>query len=151
MEFLENINQIERYILNDEDRKKYIRLDKNELSFQFPEQILNEVKESIDVYLLQAYPSTIHVNTYLSNLLEHSDESQILAVPGADYGLKLCFDGLVVEGDVVAFPEYTYAMNEVFSNIANASVKTISIENNLDLNINDVLDVIEQSKMIVVA
>ena len=41
MDFLENINQIERYILNDEDRKKYIRLDKNELSFQFPEQILN--------------------------------------------------------------------------------------------------------------
>ena len=69
MDFLENINQIERYILNDEDRKKYIRLDKNELSFQFPEQILNDVKESIDSYLLQAYPSTIHVNTYLSNLL----------------------------------------------------------------------------------
>jgi histidinol-phosphate aminotransferase len=118
MRYKKNIENITRYIINDIDRSGFVRLDKNEFNIDFPDDFIDELRQLLDSYLLQGYPSDYGTIPLAKILLGHQHENEILLTPGSDYALKLCYDALAEPDSVVGMPKPTYAMNEVYTEIA---------------------------------
>lgn len=151
MKFKPHIEAIHRYLINDVDRSPFLRLDKNEFSFPFPPPILEEIRAAVGDYLLQAYPSTHDTLNHAAILLEHADENQILLTSGSDYALKLCYEALGHPGDRVALPNPTYAMNEVYAQLAEMSIVPLPYGRDLKLAQDHLFASLGQAAMIVLA
>lgn len=151
MYFNSKIESVERYLINDIDRSPYIRLDKNEFNVDFPQFLLEEIKDSINSYLIQAYPSTYQTNNHASYLLEYPDPDNILLVSGSDFGLKLCYESLCPVNGKIAIPNPTYAMNEVYAALAGAKIVSLSYDRSMHLCKEDFWQKISKVNMIVLA
>lgn len=151
MYFDPKIAGIQRYLINDIDRSSFIRLDKNEFNVEFPTVLLDDIKDSVSSYLLQAYPSTYKTQEYASELLEYPHPENILLVSGSDFGLKLCYESLIPLHGKVAIPTPTYAMNEVYATLANASIVTLTYNKDMLLNKEGIWDKVKSADMIVLA
>jgi histidinol-phosphate aminotransferase len=149
--FKHNIASVRRFIVNDIDRSGFLRLDKNEFNVEFPTPFLDEVKENINSYLLQAYPSTYKANEYASILLEHEEESQILLTAGSDYALKACYEAFVDPGDIVGIPWPTYAMNEVYCSLVGGRIIKFPYCENFLLDQDALFKTLDSTQMVVIA
>lgn len=151
MYFNPEINKIERYLINDVDRSSYIRLDKNEFNIDFPQNLLKEITQSIDSYVLQAYPSTYKTKEYAAKLLEYEEADNILLVSGSDFGLKLCYESLIPKNANIAIPSPTYAMNEVYAKLSGANINYLSYGEDMYVNKTELFNTLSNVDMIVLA
>ena len=146
-----HVDGIKRYIINDIDRSGFLRLDKNEFSVPFPDDILEDFRNCLTSYTLQAYPSTFEVNRQIAALVDHPCTEQILATPGSDYSLKACYDAFIKDGDEIGLPEPTYAMNDVYARAGGGRLVSFRYDDDLHLPYDDIEAALPRLRMIVIA
>ena len=151
MPLKEHIKSIFRTPLDAEDRRGYLRLDKNEMSSPFPADLLQDLRGIFDEYSIQAYPSMKGIIDHAANLLEHPLSSQVLLTPGSDFALKICYESLVQSQDTVCLPSPTYAMNKVYAAVSDLKCSEIYYAKNLKIDIPTLLKSLDHCKMFVLA
>jgi histidinol-phosphate aminotransferase len=151
MKFKPHIQEIQRYIVNDEDRSGCLRLDKNEYNVDLPAEILDQLRGCVTSYVVQAYPSTYGTLSTASKLLDYGNQDGILLTPGSDYGLKLCYEALLEPGDKVGLPYPTYAMNEVFAKLGNHPIVNFEYGPNLQIKADALFAGLDEISMFVLA
>lgn len=142
------LESIERVGSEEFDRTAFLRLDKNEYTGEIPDSILNEIKEQITSDFLTTYPQLFDFYHELSKFL-HIPKEQILITAGSDAGIKNIFEVFVHEGDEVIFPEPTYAMYRVYSQLFQAVSKPVPYSSTLTLSVDDLIQHISSKTVLI--
>jgi histidinol-phosphate aminotransferase len=130
------------------DRTKFLRLDKNEDITGFPKELFRIWKDTLTPDTLAAYPQLFRLyeklGKYLSLPADH-----ILVTAGSDAAIKNVFEVFVSPGDGVVFPDPTYAMYEVYSDLFQASVKKIPYRQDLSFPVDAMIKAVGSTTRLV--
>ena len=120
-----------------QDRSKNIRLDKNERTEPFEDQIFDEVLSKFSSYDFVSYPDQNPLYKSLSNFLDVQSEN-ILLTPGSDAGIKFIFETFISENDCVGYLWPTYAMIDVYAKMFGAERRLFNFDKNLELDLDEI-------------
>ena len=110
-----------------------LRLDKNEWISEFPNEIMEIVKNKLRVEHILAYPET---HTLYSKIAEHLQltSKNIVVTTGIDGGIRNCFDLFVNSNSKVVTVDPTFAMVAVYCQLYNAQQIKIKYNDELKLD-----------------
>lgn len=134
---------------NIEDKTKFdFILSQNERNLELPKELFKKFIDSIKFSDLAFYPN---LNTLKSKIKKYSGCSNIILTPGSDIAIKTIFDIHNLEGKEVLTSEYYFPMYKVYTDIANAKLKTTDY-NSDRLKIEDLINNINvNTKLILLA
>ena len=115
--FEQQFNNIERIrIPENRDLKFGLRLNRNERVENFPKKLFHKIFSEIPNHALATY----HDQNIIYNCLEDFfkiSRSHFLITSGIDGAIKNILEVFCRPGHTICFPEYTYAMYEVYSKL----------------------------------
>ena len=131
--FKSHLEKISRTSSRLNNRKKSLRLDKNERIIPFSKKTIIDIKKLVTNNILQIYPEDFDKTIALLAKIEKVNKKFVNLVPGADSGLKYLFEVLSKKKKVVSiFP--TYKMVEVFSKVYKQSLEKV-FESQVDIKL----------------
>ena len=135
-EWLKDVHRIRE---SKDTRFDKLRLDKNEWISEFPDQILEIIKNKFKVEHLIAYPETQSLYTKIA---EHHNIKfkNIIITTGIDGGIKNCFDLFITSQSKVVTIEPTFAMVEIYCQLYNCQQIKIKYDENLKLDTEELLN-----------
>ena len=107
------------------NRKKFIRLDRNERNFPFSKKVLKELKKTIGNYSLQAYPADKKKLIVKLALSEKLNAKYIEIVPGADSALKYIFELFSFNKSSLSSIYPTYGMIDIYAKIYKSKLNKV--------------------------
>ena len=135
MNFNKNLLKILRDDDYNFDRSKFLRLDRNERVIPYEKKDLDNIKEIVNDYFLQAYPSykgDLLRSIRIKNKLNNKKNYDVTISPGADISIRYIFELFThANNKKILSISPTYGMVNVYARIFNFKVSEIS-ENNLD-------------------
>lgn len=143
------LKKVLRHELVDLDRKKYLRLDKNERVIEFEKKFLNFLKRKINTHTISAYPDLLKLKKIIAKNAKISPRSIFLSA-GSDISLKTCIEVFTSPKDVIIILEPTFGMVNVYCDIYNLKKIKIGYSNNLELNLNKLLSNISKKISLVI-
>ena len=126
------LKDIERIKSGRSARYGSYRLDKNEWVGEYPELILDIVKDAMTSEIFAAYPETHILYKQLASFHKISQDS-IHLTAGIDGAIKNCFEVFTQAGSEVVTISPTYAMVDVYCKLFN--VRQVVIEHEYDLSL----------------
>lgn len=99
-----------------QDRRKYLRLDKNERTYNFSDDFVRKLKDKLDSVVISAYPETRPLYDKLADVLKVKTEELYLSA-GSEYGIKAVFEALVDPGDKILLHLPGYAMYGIYARL----------------------------------
>ncbi|MFC1652384.1 pyridoxal phosphate-dependent aminotransferase [Planctomycetota bacterium] len=129
------------------DRSGYVRLDKNERTVPFTDEMLLEMIASIDAQEITMYPDQTVLYRKLSEFLS-IEESYILLTAGSDSAIKTIYETYVNAGDEVIYLWPTYAMIDVYADMFAAKKIKIGYSHDLKVDFCSLLDHVENGARI---
>lgn len=131
------------------DRTSYIRLDKNESTIPFPEELIQLFTAEMKPDFFSVYPQVYQLYEELTKYLSIDKENCIITA-GSDAAIKNIFEVYVRYGDEVLLPDPTYAMYEIYSELFEAKIIKIPYNDDLSFPIEDFLTAITPKTRLVV-
>lgn len=126
-------------------RSSFLRLDKNENTIDFGNELTEIFKNQITSEFLSAYPEVDNLYNKIANHLSIGEENIYIA-SGSDAVIKAVFEVFVGKGDKVALLHPTYAMYYVYREIFQAEPVNIGFKEDLSQDLGDILNLIEKEK-----
>lgn len=134
----EQLKNVVRIHDSTETRLNLNRLDKNERTIGYPEEIIKEMFSYITPDLLTAYPEPEPLYQKLSSWLGISRES-ILLTFGSDGAIKSVFETYVEKGDEVVIVTPSFAMYPVYCDMFGAVRREVFYNEDLSLPIEKII------------
>ena len=135
------VRQLKRMKDLGSERHHAMRLDKNERTFPFPDEVFRDMMARVTSEDLTMYPDQTPL--YKKLAARHGlDVSQILLTAGSDAALKTIFECYVREGDRVVFLDPTYAMIDVYSDLYGAQKTKLGYGPDLSFDTRKLLDAV---------
>jgi len=116
------------------ERGQYIRLDRNERVTPVSTEIFGDMLSSLSPESFCAYPDPSPLYERLSKHLGLS-EDYIYLTNGSDAAIRMAFQTYIRPGDLVAFPDPTYAMYSIYTAIFRAQSRTVAYAPDMTLDI----------------
>jgi histidinol-phosphate aminotransferase len=101
---------------DDASRKRYMRLDRNELVPSVTHEVFRAIIDELDPDSFSAYPAVQPLYEDLAASLG-VETNQLLLGAGSDWLVRAVFDTFVEEGDEVILPTPTYGMYPVYGEL----------------------------------
>jgi len=145
----QQISELSR--LDDETvcRDNYLRLDKNERLFSFPDQIIKEIQKKITFNALSAYYDLSVLYQKLSKYLNVVDK-QILITAGSDLAIKSVYEACVNINDSIVLHVPCYGMYRVYSKMFGAIERLVPLKNDWTIDVDKILKSVDETTKIVV-
>jgi histidinol-phosphate aminotransferase len=102
-----------------------VHMDMNERVTPFGSQVLAEMLAQIRPELLCHYPDASPLYERLSQRLGYPEE-MIYVSPGSDAGIRMLFQAYLRPGDRVVFPDPTFAMYSIYTQVFQAQARTVA-------------------------
>jgi histidinol-phosphate aminotransferase len=144
----EHLLNIDRVKENMGERADYVRLDRNERVSPVSQSIFQDMLAVLEPEMFCAYPNPTPLYQRLSKNLNVPEESLYLT-NGSDAALRMLFQTYVRPGDSIVFPDPTYAMYEIYSQIFQAQARTIPYTKDMKFDVDLMLEYIKEKPRIV--
>ncbi len=117
----------------------YIKLNTNENAYQ-PSPKVKEALNNLDVSKLRLYPDpeSTKLRETMAEVLGVNKEN-IFVGNGSDEVLAIAFQTFFMEKDNILMPDISYSFYLVYSDMYNVKAKTVPLNDNFTININDYL------------
>lgn len=142
MKYKQYLDQVHREKNDEFKRSDFIRLDRNEGVFDYPQSVINRIKEQINSNFLSCYPQPYLFKRSLSKFLGFPEEN-LYVCSGSDAAIKAAYEIFVSENDNVVIADPTYAMYKIYANLFHTNAKLIPYSEDLTLPIQDFIDSID--------
>lgn len=149
VKFRQHIEKVWRTRPEEKTRFGKIRLDKNERITPFPEKFWQETLAEISQEMVQACPEVWPLYKKLSVFHGLSPEHFLLSA-GSDAAIRHCFEVFVAPGDVVFYPEPTFAMVTIYGQLYGAEMNAIQYDSNLQPDIDSMVAAIDKRTSLVI-
>lgn len=126
-------------------RSSFLRLDKNENTIDFSNELMEIFKNQITPEFLSTYPELDNLYKKIADYLSLKEENIYIA-SGSDAVIKSAFEVFIGKGDKVALLDPTYAMYYVYREIFQAEPVNIGFKADLSQDLEDILDLIGKEK-----
>lgn len=135
-----------------EDRKEYVRLDRNEDPAGWNEEHFEAFRRSLTSYDLAAYADSTAFIKKLSRWLEVPAEC-VLVTSGSDAAMKMIFEAYVDAGDLVLLQDPSWRMYEVYNDIYLGQTLFLPYDRNLGFNVDALHRIVREKsvKLLVLA
>lgn len=127
------------------ERSGMFRMDRNERTWPFHEEILEDIRRRITSETLTNYPEMESIYHRLSSYLG-VDDDQIYLHSGSDLVIKSIFETYIGQGDRVLMQNPSYAMYGVYARMYGAYIIEQSCEKDLRFDIDSYCEIIKDSK-----
>ena len=121
----EHLRAIRRMSERMPERQGRVHMDMNERVTPFETSIQSKLLSQIRPELLCHYPDPSPLYERLSGHLGFPDD-WLYVTPGSDAGIRMLFQAYLRPGDRVVFPDPTFAMYAVYSQVFQAQARTVS-------------------------
>ena len=129
----QNVKKITR-LVDTEERKGFIRLDRNERVTPFPPKMMAEFLSRISAEDLMRYPIAEPLYHKMAAWLGIERDGLLLTY-GSDGAIRSVFEVYVNPGDRIVMPYPTYAMYTVYANLFQANACKLAYDRNLTLTV----------------
>jgi len=144
-----NIKDVVR-IDNEKTRDSYICLDKNERRYSLDDFYINKYKNAITSSHFSNYSNLESSYEKLSYILNVSRDELLLSY-GADMAIRYAYEACINENDIIVIPKYHYKMHDIYSQIFNAKLCLVDLNERWEFKIDEVLSSISSKiKMVVI-
>lgn len=130
----EHLQAIRRMSERMPERIGRVHMDMNERVTPFAPAVLREMLAQIRPELLCHYPDASPLYERLSQRLGYPQE-MLYVTPGSDAAIRMLFQAYLRPGDRVVFPEPTFAMYAVYTQIFRAQAHTVAYGRDRTLDI----------------
>lgn len=141
-EHLLNINRVKE---NMGERADYVRLDRNERVSPVSQSVFQDMLTVLSPEMFCAYPDPTPLYRRLSQNLNVQEESLYLT-NGSDAAIRMLFQTYIRPGDSVMFPDPTYAMYAIYSQIFQAQARTIPYTKEMEFDVDLMLEYLIKEK-----
>jgi histidinol-phosphate aminotransferase len=121
----EHLRAIRRMSERMPERIGRVHMDMNERVTPFAPAVLREMLAQIRPELLCHYPDASPLYERLSQRLGYPQE-MIYVTPGSDAGIRMLFQAYLRPGDRVVFPDPTFAMYAIYTQVFQAQARTVA-------------------------
>ena len=134
------VNKLTPYIPGEQPKEKIlIKLNTNENPYSPSAEVLDAIKLSVKESLrLYPDPESISLKKTISSYYNLS-ESNIFVGNGSDEILAFIFQALLKKEDPILFPDITYTFYPAYCGLYNIEYKTIPLDKELNINLEDYL------------
>lgn len=143
-----HLKKVYRVIDRRDSRLGFVRLDRNERTTGFPEEVLNEIWARITPDFFTAYPQPEPFYLRLAEWLK-VDRDNLLLSSGSDTAIRHVFETYVEAGDEVVMVLPSYDMYPVFCTMYDGIKREINFNSGFELPINDILNAINPKTKLV--
>ena len=145
---IEKLNRMKDY---GSDRSNFIRLDKNERTIPYPNEIYEGMLATLTNEVIPMYPDQSSLYKKLSKFLD-IDIDNLLLTAGSDSAIKSIYETYVSVGDKVIYLWPTYAMIDVYADMFEAEKVKIEYSSKLELDFEKLIaEIDEKSKVVFIA
>lgn len=150
MIYKEYISKLYRPSLEQDDRNKFICLDKNEPPFSAFDIVDNLITDQ-DIKSLRVYPNPYELYEKLSKFVG-VDKNQLLITQGSEQAIEFIFRIFLEENDEVIYLNPSFAMFDVFAYQQKAKVKYVEFDDSMTLTVEKIINSISPTtKLFVLA
>jgi histidinol-phosphate aminotransferase len=147
----QNIKNLDRMRDFGSNREQIVRLDKNERIVPFTKKQFSKLMSLITPELLTMYPDQNPLYSKLAKFLG-VNQQKILLTPGSDSAIKTIFETYVKPGDMVIFPNPTYAMVDVYAHMFEAKITKVGYLPDLEFKFSELIKAIsEKTRLVYIA
>jgi histidinol-phosphate aminotransferase len=147
----EHLKEIRRMSERMPERRGRVHMDMNERVTPFERSIHEALLAQIQPELLCHYPDASPLYERLSRHLR-LPEDQIYVTPGSDAAIRLLFQAYLRPGDRVTFPEPTFAMYSIYSQVFQARARTVPYVKGAALDVQQLKELLsERPRILAVA
>lgn len=143
-----NIKKLNRMKDFGDDRSTFKRLDKNERTIPFPEELYKEMISKLSNDIIPMYPDQSSLYNKLSKFLS-IDKDFLLLSAGSDSAIKSIYETYVNPGDKVIYLWPTYAMIDVYADMFEAKKVKIGYSSKLELYFETLIKKIDEKCKVV--
>ena len=143
-----NIERLDRFKDFGYDRSTFVRLDKNERTVPFTQEIYQGMLATLSNKFLPMYPDQRPLYEKLSKFFS-IDKENLLLTSGSDSAIKSIYETYVENGDKVIYLWPTYAMIDVYADMFMAEKVKIEYSSQLELNFESLLKKIDGNAKVV--
>lgn len=147
--YLDYIDTIKRFRGIKNTRLNKIRLDANERVSDFNIKFVNSLKKKINSKYLSAYPEIEQIYDLLKKNYGFKS-SNYFVTAGSDSGIRHCFELFAKKRGEIICLSPTFGMYEIYSKIFQANVKTITYDDNLNLDYKKLIQSINKKTLFVI-
>jgi histidinol-phosphate aminotransferase len=140
---LDHIVHLNRSLDDNIDRRKFIRLDRNEWVEPPQNTDFEQFKKELKPEDFSAYPNPSQLYKNLSQQTK-LDQNFFMATNGSDAAIRAIFLCYIERGDSIAQLSPSYAMYEVYANLFRAKTLKVDFENGPSLPFEKLIHLIEQ-------
>ena len=129
-------------------RKNKIRLNWNELSPGYSQEVIEQIKDLITPTMISSYPEYDKIYPLMAKHLG-VNQDQIILENGSDQGIKNVFEVFVTENTNVVIPSPEFAMTYQYSELYRAEIRKIDYDDNLNLSIQELEKTIDKNTSLI--
>ena len=134
----QNIQELHR-ILDQNERKNYLRLDLNENPGGLPEEFIKKVLDDVDPQFVSQYPETLHFTEILAKHLD-TDIQHLCLVNGSSEGIRYIIQAFTsVNGRIVGVVP-SYFMFQIYAEMYGRNFVPVPYTKDLDMPISHILE-----------
>tara|TARA_B100000315_G_C14585499_1_gene592765 strand:+ start:1813 stop:2898 length:1086 start_codon:yes stop_codon:yes gene_type:complete len=145
----QEIKKLARTSDSNEQRFKYLRLDKNERLLPLNKKALKQFKLSISENDLMGYANIQDTYQKLAKFLR-VNVNQLLITAGSDLAIKSVFETFVSNKDSIIIQSPSYAMTGVYGKMFGSRIKYFKVNKDLTVSTKDIYDQIDRRTKLVV-
>ena len=143
-----NLKDLFRYPILQEGRYGKLRLDKNENTIGFPQEVINDILSGISPDFLAAYPEPYSL--YLKIAKQHEvDLESIALTAGSEMAIRYLFEAFLTSDDEILILSPSFAMFDVYARIIGAKIRTVEYDQNFYVSCESVVEQITPKTKIV--
>lgn len=135
--------EIHRVTDNMGERANYVRLDRNERVSPVSQEVFREMLSTLSADVFCAYPDPTPLYDRLGREL-NMPADHIYLTNGSDAAIRMIFQTYVQPGDMVIFPDPTYAMYSIYARIFQAKARSIPYSTDMTLDVNRIFELLEE-------
>jgi histidinol-phosphate aminotransferase len=134
---------IHRVTDNMGERVNYVRLDRNERVSPVSQEVFREMLETLSPDTFCAYPDPTPLYERLSRQLE-LPVNHFYLTNGSDAAIRMLFQTYLHSGDLVVFPDPTYAMYSIYSQIFQAKAEPVPYSADMTLDVDKFFELLSK-------
>ncbi len=138
----EHLLEIHRVVEHMGERVNFVRLDRNERVTPVSQDVFREMLATLSPDTFCAYPDPTPLYARLSRELK-LPENHLYLTNGSDAAIRMLFQTYVRRGDMVVFPDPTYAMYSIYSRIFQAQAQAVSYSAGMTLDTGRFFELLE--------